>query len=138
MASGRPRKHDRDKIVSAICEQIATGALVKDACRAQGITRQSLHEWTRDGVLADLYARARSDQAHAIAEDALSIADEQALTPEAIQRNRLRVDARKWMASKIAPRLYGEKITQEISGPEGGPVQVEQQVWTFGDKTVAF
>ena len=39
-----------------------------------------------------------------------------------VQRNRLRVDTRKWVMSKLAPKKYGEKL--EHSGPDGGPIQI--------------
>lgn len=131
----RPRKHDRPKIVKAVCLAISGGKLVKAACREEGITADQIRDWCHaDDTLSALYARAREAQAHAIAEDAIDIADSEALTPEAVQRNKLRVDARKWMASKIAPRLYGEKL--EVSGDPERPLAV--QVWQFGGKTVTF
>ncbi len=33
---------------------------------------------------------------------------------EHIQRSRLRIDARKWMASKLAPKKYGEKLELDV------------------------
>lgn len=30
------------------------------------------------------------------------------------------MDSRKWLLSKLMPSRFGEKITQEISGPDGG------------------
>jgi hypothetical protein len=144
----RPWTADRPATVSAICALVAEGALVKDACAAHGITRAALHLWTRaDPALLDAYARAREEQAHAIAEQALEVAhgdDALTLAREAaiehveddgaalkgkdranhyamvaalragvINRDRMRVDALKWMASKIAPRNYGEKLHTE-------------------------
>ncbi len=38
---------------------------------------------------------------------------------EHIQRSRLRVDARKWLMSKMAPKKYGEKL--QHTGDGGGP-----------------
>lgn len=35
---------------------------------------------------------------------------------EFVQRSRLKVDARKWYASKAAPRKYGDKTQLEHSG----------------------
>jgi hypothetical protein len=35
---------------------------------------------------------------------------------EHLQRSRLRFDARRWLASKIMPKVYGDRITQEIEG----------------------
>lgn len=41
-----------------------------------------------------------------------------------IEHRRLKIDARKWYAGKIAPKKYGDKVSTELSGPDGGPVQV--------------
>jgi len=45
------------------------------------------------------------------------------LAPEHIQRSRLRVDARKWTASKLKPKKYGDKTTTEHSGVDGKPIE---------------
>lgn len=39
-----------------------------------------------------------------------------------VDRSRLQVDSRKWLLSKLVPHKYGDKITQEISGPNGKPL----------------
>ena len=44
--------------------------------------------------------------------------------PEGAQRSRLRLDARKWIASKLKPKKYGDKITH--AGDEDNPVQFEK------------
>ena len=44
-----------------------------------------------------------------------------------MQRSRLRVDTRKWLLSKALPKIYGDKVTAEISGPDGGPIKTEEQ-----------
>jgi hypothetical protein len=41
-----------------------------------------------------------------------------------INRSRLRFDARRWYASRLAPKKYGERLTHEISGPDGRPLEV--------------
>lgn len=73
-----------------------------------------------------------------MAEDTVNIADDgrsdtyidadgvKRTDQDVIARSRLRVDARKWYASKLAPKKYGDKITQEISGPDGGAVQIDR------------
>jgi hypothetical protein len=37
---------------------------------------------------------------------------------------RLRIDTRKWIASKLKPKKYGDKIEQEIKGEMGLTVQI--------------
>lgn len=47
--------------------------------------------------------------------------------PEHIQRSRLRVDARKWTASKLKPKKYGDHTRHELSGKDGKPIEM---AWT--------
>ena len=43
---------------------------------------------------------------------------------ESIRRSQLRIDARKWTAGKMRPKKYSDKFMQEISGPDGSPIEV--------------
>ena len=85
---------------------------------------------------SEQYAHAREEQAETLADEIVSIADEAvvvanqggedvslALDATAVARNRLRVDARKWVASKLKPKKYGDKLTQEHTGADGGAIQ---------------
>lgn len=80
------------------------------------------------------YARAREAQADALFEDILEIADDARndwmerngeddagwiANGEHLQRSRLRIDARKWMAGKLRPKVYGDKSMVEGPGPNG-------------------
>lgn len=46
----------------------------------------------------------------------------------AVNRDRLKVDTMRWLMAKLAPKVYGEKVIQEITGADGGPVQYHQTV----------
>lgn len=46
------------------------------------------------------------------------------LSSDAIARNRLRVDTRKWMLAKMLPKVYGDKVVQEHTGADGGPIKM--------------
>jgi len=74
------------------------------------------------------YAMAREVQAETMADEIVTIADGSGLGVEErvalSARDRLRVDSRKWVASKLLPKKYGDKIQQEVTGPEGGPLTV--------------
>lgn len=91
------------------------------------------------------YARAKEAQAEYYADEILDIADDgtndwmdklnsdgevigEVVNHENIQRSRLRVDSRKWLLSKLIPKKYGDKVQQEISGPDGGPIQTEASI----------
>lgn len=88
----------------------------------------------------DHYARARGIQADNYADEIIEISDDSTndwverenqrtgetyteLNHEHIQRSRLRVDSRKWIMSKLLPKKYGDKVTQEHTGAEGGAIQ---------------
>jgi hypothetical protein len=125
---GRPSDYTPE-LAARICHEVGLGRLVKDVCAELGVDRGTVWRWTEaHPEFRDAYARARVEQAHAMAEDALAIADEDVPTTEhgadsgAVARNRLRVDARKWLVSKIAPKIYGEKQQHEVAG--GVVVQV--------------
>jgi hypothetical protein len=68
------------------------------------------------------YARAREVQAHRETEEIRAIAD--AATSEDYNVARLKIDARKWRASKLAPKVYGDKVA--IGGASDlPPIQTE-------------
>lgn len=82
-------------------------------------------------TLRDQYTRARETQADTLFEEILIIADDGSndsyvddegmvkTDHDVIARSRLRVDARKWMAGKLRPKVYGEKLA--IGGADDLP-----------------
>jgi hypothetical protein len=57
-----------------------------------------------------------------------SIAVADALHPGAVARDKLRIDARKWILSKMLPKIYGDRNFQTgEGGTKGEPLQVEWQ-----------
>jgi hypothetical protein len=80
---------------------------------------------------ATQYARAKEMQMEAMAEEILALADDKSgdVTGElempngvAVQRSRVQIDTRKWLMSKLAPKKYGDKISQEVTGANGAPL----------------
>jgi hypothetical protein len=70
-----------------------------------------------DPAFAARYAQAREALADHWADEIIEIADDQSrdeLGTTAVQRDRLRVDTRKWIMAKIVPRKYSERI--ELGG----------------------
>ena len=65
------------------------------------------------------YTRAKDEQADALAEEMLDIADDE---KEDVNRSRLRVDTRKWIASRLKPKKYGEKL--ELAGNKEAPLTI--------------
>ena len=130
-----------EELFDEILERISTGESVASICDEEKMPSQrSFYNWlNKDESLVQRYAHAREAQADAIFDDILSIADEARndwmkrtgedsegwqLNGEHIQRSKLRIDARKWMASKLAPKKYGDKL--QHTGDGGGPLQIQR------------
>lgn len=75
---------------------------------------------------AKQYARARDLAADLFEADIYMAAE--ACTPESAPADRVKIDALKWIAARRAPKRYSEKLLQEVSGPDGGPVRQSIEV----------
>ena len=86
-----------------------------------------------DKEFSEQYTHAKQMQAEIMIDEAMCIADDDSddiikvdldgveiekVNHENINRSRLRVDIRKWHASKLAPKLYGDKIDHTTNGKE--------------------
>jgi hypothetical protein len=141
---GRPSKYDIN-LAATICGRLAGGESLKAICSDEDMPKRStVYLWRYEHPeFSDMYARAREDQADTLADEIMEIADDgtndfiknkdgvDVLNSEHVQRSRLRVDARKWIASKLKPRSYGDKVQAEVTGAEGGPLQVS---WLASEK----
>ena len=139
---GRPSEFTQE-IADAICERIASGVSLRSIVEADDMPAAStVFKWLSEReTFSEQYARAREAQADALFDEMLDIADDARndwmvsrgedeneswrLNGEHIQRSKLRLEARKWMASKLQPKKYSDKHQVELSGADGGPVQVE-------------
>lgn len=74
-----------------------------------------------DDDFAKRYARAREAQAHREFDEIMAVAN--AAQPETVAVARLQIDAMKWRASKLAPKVYGDRQAVELTGNDGGPIQ---------------
>jgi len=74
---------------------------------------------TKQEEFSEQYARAREEQADAISDECIDIAKNE---PD-VARARLMIDTRKWFASKMKPRKYGDRQTREHTGKDGAPIQ---------------
>ena len=101
-------------------------------CTAEGMVDIStVFRWlAKHAEFRDMYAHARECQAELYANQIIDIADEAPITEQpdpdggvtiridaaGVQRNKLRVDARKWVAAKLLPRKYGDRTLSEHAG----------------------
>lgn len=126
---GRPSSFTQE-IADTICERIATGESLRRICDDADMPSQpAVFRWiAANEEFRKQYALAREAQADALFDESLDIADNgrndwmerhgeddagwQA-NGEHIQRSKLRIETRRWMAGKLRPKVYGDKQTVE-------------------------
>lgn len=103
------------ELADEICERLAKGESLRSICRDEHVpSLTTVLRWVEEKPeFSEQYARAREAQADTLADEIISIADDDA---EDVNRSRLRVDARKWVASKLKPKRYGDKIDHNHGG----------------------
>jgi len=101
-----------------ICIRIARGVSLNAVAADYFVDESSLRQWLRkDEERSARYDQARIERTHRYADEIAEIADEvvgQDMT--AIAAARLRIDTRKWIAGKLYPKMYGERVHTEHSG----------------------
>lgn len=132
--AGRPSSFTQE-IADRICEGLAAARSLRSICFDEGMpTQTTVFRWLADDRFLEFreqYMRAREAQADALFDEMLDIADDAAndwmeregensqgwqLNGEHVQRTRLRLDTRKWIAARLAPKKYGDKVDVEHSG----------------------
>lgn len=117
-----------EDMAANICARLEQGASLRKAAKANGIDAATILKWCEANVsFAQQYAAARARGYQLLADEILEIADDKSgdlietengprADPEFAARSRLRVDTRKWMLSKMLPKVYGEKLDIEHKG----------------------
>ena len=110
------------EIAASICERLGEGESLRSICADDSMpTKSTVFKWLVDfKSFADQYAHARETQANVIFDEIVAISEEECADAVAVNRNRLRVDARKWVAGKLRPKVYGDKL--ELSGDPQNPL----------------
>lgn len=156
---GFVKKYEPDQWMHVICDLLAQGMSLYEACDAAGEGAPSVHvvlDWVRKypDTCGQQYARAREigylalgDKIDQIAAETHTytmvpevdaggnqVYDENGdpisrrilvpLSSEVIASKRLQVDTLKWKLSKMLPKVFGDKITNEHTGANGGPISI--------------
>jgi hypothetical protein len=147
--TGRPSVYSLE-LADKICERLACGESMRSVCRDDAMPAMStLFKWLREiPQFSQQYEKAKEESAEALMEDILDIADNDVKAPvivdgepviiggkvvervdsAAVSHAKLRVDARKWAASKLKPKKYGDKLN--VGGQEDNPLKIDTE-WTI-------
>lgn len=128
LKQGRPTKYNL-KLGQEICDAIAsTSKGTKKLCaeHSHWPCQDTLFTWLRTyPEFSEQYAQAKVCQIELLIDEILEISDDASQdqyvneigslvsNSTTIQRARLKVDTRKWLASKLVPKVYGNKIDIE-------------------------
>lgn len=133
---GTPRLYDRDRALRML-EALADGLSLEEAGEIAGIKPSTFARWAYEDSpkgMAQAYQVAKQIGVETKVSEIFAIADDTSRDVEesegekgttrfntnAPARDRIRIDTRKWYVSKVAPKLYGDKIEVEHTGTGGG------------------
>lgn len=132
-----------------VCELIAMGLNLKQCLRhpSLNVSKSTIYLWLhRNEEFAELYRIAQRGRAEGMVEEMVEIADDASddirmgaqgpvLNNSSVNRSRLRIDTRKWIASKWYSERFGDKVTNEHTGAGGaalGNTQIVVQLLPQG------
>ena len=127
---GRPTDYN-NKLADLICERVATHEVgLKRLCAMYDDMpdKITINRWrNKYPEFAAQYAQAKISQIETLVDEIIDIADDstqdeiindqgmRVCNSEFIARSRLRIDTRKWLASKLVPKIYGLQTNEEKS-----------------------
>lgn len=115
--TGRKSEFTQD-MADIICEKIVEGMSVRAISREPGMPSfVTIFKWlNQQPEFAKQYTYAKEVQAESFADEMVDIADFGEVEKEQNNRDRLRIDTRKWVASRLLPKKYGNLQHVELSG----------------------
>lgn len=148
MPGGRPLDYTPE-LADHICSRLAEGESMRSICRDEDMPcKTTMFRWLRTiEEFQHQYTQAKEESADTHADDINYIADNvgsplldddgkaqydkdgnviMTVDMVAVNHAKLRIDTRKWTASKLRPKKYGDKVQNEHTGPDGGPVQLQE------------
>lgn len=122
-------KKDYDKIFDEVINEIAEGGKsLRDALKQKMSPSKFYDLLEEDKEKEKRYARACEERTELIADEIMEIADNrgndivtlkdgrEVVDNAVVQRDRLRIDARKWLLAHLNPKKWGDRIDVEHSG----------------------
>ena len=118
---------DNPKVIGDVCARLAAGETTHSVCKSykHSFARRFWNKMKDDPEFATTVEKARIAGQDAMAAETIDIADE--ASPEDVQVRKLRIWARQWYASKLAPKKYGDRVHTEITGNDGAPLVISWQ-----------
>ena len=124
-----PAKARIDAIgIDALAQKIADGMSMTGIAAEVGVSIGTLLVWVDQDPERSARAREARIMSARIWDERAEAGIESASDPFELSRAKELAHHYRWRASKIAPREYGDKVSAEVTGADGGPVQIERIV----------
>lgn len=118
------------EVMEEVCVGLASGKSLREVCREKGMPAEAtVRYWVSKDIdgCGLAFQAAREVQAHRLAEEIIALADTE---PPVLEDGRvdqgwvtwqkMRIDSRKWKASRILPKEYGEHVSLKGDTAAGG------------------
>ena len=134
MPGGRPTEYT-EETGDIICEELVHGKSLNRITQLASMPSIStVYRWLRQqDEFRKKYEQSRLDQVETLADEIKDISDNVENGTDNVQRDRLRVDTRKWIAERMKPTKYGPKSDLNINA-----VVTEMPTITRGGKEIEF
>ena len=109
------------ELTADIIRRVAEGDSLRKIQSDTGVPMGSMLRWVAKPEHVEQYTIARESAADIYEADIYEAAI--ATTPENAAADRVKIDALKWKAARLAPKKYGDKSTQEVTGKDGAPIE---------------
>lgn len=114
------------ELAASFCAAMAsTTDSIATICKRKGMpSKATVFRWKAEHPeFATMYEAAKVEQLYCGIEECTEIADKAKKTNEDIAHAKLRIDTRIKVAQRLKPKEFGEKVTNELTGPNGGPIE---------------
>lgn len=141
-APGRPSLYTPE-VAAAICSRLANGESLRRICRDADMPAEATVRMWALNLSGDFkefsaqYATSRRIGFESMADEVIEIADDSSedttyteqgprMDAEFVARSRIRIDTRKWLLSKVLPKIYGDKLT--LAGDDEAPIKTVNRI----------
>lgn len=122
---GRPTIYSQE-LADEMCSQLSEGKSLRKVCEAADMPAKStVFSWLRTNTeFLDQYTRAKEEAADSLIDEIIELSDEASTVIKGddksdsarVQAKHLQIEARKWLASKLKPKRYGDKLDVTSDG----------------------
>jgi hypothetical protein len=140
----RPKEFTQE-IADEVCRRLAECGSLRRVCAKDDMPYDyTVRRWyVENEAFAVAYTRAKEAGIDALVDETLDISDDGSndwmeknkpddpgflLNGEHVQRSKIRIETRRWLAERMLPKKYGVRTATEISGADGGPVPVAMTI----------